>query len=122
MATAVVWLAVMVRPEVCPWKRRELDESKPSARKVRLVPAGMLLMTPPQEPLDLASSTMREDISEAEMVSLTRVTSLAERAWMEAANSTEPVSGTGSVGGTASVGWEVQARQSSSTAARHGTR
>jgi hypothetical protein len=40
-----------------------------------------------QVPLDFANSTTREDISEAETVTLTRVMSLAERAcWVEAAN------------------------------------
>ncbi len=53
MATAVVWLAVMVTPDVWPWKRMVPAESKASARKVRLEPAGMLPMIPPQEPLDL---------------------------------------------------------------------
>src|SRR5687768_10934366 len=107
MATAVVWLAMMVIPEACPWKRWVAEESYASARKERLEPVGMLPMIPPQEPLDLARSTVMVDMSEAEIVTLTRVMSLADRACVEATNWTEP------------VGWgEVQAaRESSSTAA-----
>ena len=76
----MVWLAGMATPEVEPWKRRAPEESKASARKERLEPAGMLPMSPPQEPLVWATSTTREDMSEADTVTLTRVTSLAERA------------------------------------------
>src|SRR3712207_5725546 len=83
----------METPEVEPWKRRVPEESKASARKERLEPAGMLPRSPPQEPLDLARSTAREDMSEAETVTRTRVTSLAERAWgIAAASWSEPVS------------------------------
>jgi hypothetical protein len=92
IATAVVRPAVMVTPDVWPWKRFVPAASKASARKTRLEPAGMLLMTPVQEPLDLVSSEVREDMSEADTVTLTRVMSLAERSWWtEAVNATEPV-------------------------------